>query len=84
MSKESGARERHFAIHVIVNGQAFWQSGAEGFSDGQHGIPPDKSAIVDEAAIVGTLIVLTNGPTMRPTTARIGSALRSHAPTFMN
>lgn len=84
MSNESGAIEKHFAIHVIVNGQAFWQSGPKGFSDGQHGVPPRKSAIVDEAAIVRTLIVLTNGPTMRPTIARIGSALRSHAPTFMN
>jgi len=76
--------EKHFATHVMVNGQAFWQSGAVGFSGGQHGIPSGMSAIVDAAAIVGALIVVTTGPIIRPTIARIGSALRSHTPIFMN
>jgi len=76
--------EKHFATHVMVKGQAFWQSGTVGFSGGQHGIPFGMSIIVDAAAFIGAPIVVTNGPIMSPTIARIGSALRSHTPIFMN
>ena len=84
MPENSGVIEKHFAIHVVVNVQVFWQSGTAGFSVGQHGMPSGISDIVDAAAIIGTLIVVTNGLAMSPTIARIGSALRSHTPIFMN
>ncbi len=75
--------EKHFAIHVVVNGQAFWQSGMVGFSGGQHGMSSGIPDIVDAAAIIDTLIV-TNGPAISPTIARIGSTVRSHTPTFIS
>ena len=84
MPENSGVIEKHFAIHAVVSVQAFWQSGAAGFSGGQHGMPSGISDIVDAAAIIGTLIVVTNGPATSPTIARIGSTVRSHTPTFMS
>ncbi len=47
-------------------------------------MPSGISDIVDAAAIIGTLIVVTNGPPISPTIARIGSTVRSHTPTFMS
>ncbi len=70
-------------MHVVVNGQAFWQSGTVGFSGGQHGMPSGISDIVAAAAIIDTLIVVTNGPAISPTIVRIGSTVRSHTPTLM-
>ncbi len=69
--KGSGMVEKHFATHVMLNGQAFWQSGAVGLSGGQHGILSDMSAIVEAAAIIGAPMGVATGPTIRPTIATI-------------
>jgi hypothetical protein len=74
--------EKHIILHIAINGHAVWQSGMEGLSSGQHGI---LSGIADTAAAVITapFTGAVNGPTIRPTIARIGSSLRSQAMTII-
>jgi len=83
--ESSGMIEKHLAMHVAINGQAFWQSGTAGFSCGQQGMSsgiPDMD-ISEAAAIAAPFTGAVNGPAMSPTIARIGSSLRSQMPTFM-
>lgn len=84
MPANHGVIEKHFAMHVVVNVQVFWQPGTTGFSGEQHCMPSGFSDIVDADAIIGTPIVVTNGPLIIPTIARIGSTVRSQTPKFMN
>lgn len=74
--------EKHMILHIAINGHAVWQSGMEGLLSGQHGI---SSGIADTAAavIAAPFTGAVNGPTTRPTIARIGSSLRSQAMTII-
>ncbi|MFG1345498.1 hypothetical protein V5F59_11435 [Xanthobacter autotrophicus DSM 431] len=75
-----GKAVAHLAMHVAISGQLFWQSGTAGVPSGQHGMSSAIStpAIADMetfsiAATVSAFTGAVNGPTMSPTTARIGS-----------
>jgi len=83
-----GELEKVFSAHIAISGQVFWQSKTAGFSWGQHGMPSgiasmDIDTSETAAAIAGPVTALVNGPAMSPTTARIGSSLRSQMLIFM-
>lgn len=77
-SKSNGDTEEHFAMHVAISGQAFWQSGMTGFSGGQHGMPSGMEVIsdisaMDASSIAAALDGAAIGAVRRPTTARAES-----------
>lgn len=67
-------------MHVPANRHSFWQSGAAGFSRGQHGISSGIVDIAEGAVATRPLTGVVNGPAISPTIARIASSLRTQVP----
>lgn len=72
----AGATEKHFAMHIAINGQVFRQSGTAGASSGQHGMSSGIANITETAAVMCPLTGAVSGPATSPKIARIASSLR--------
>lgn len=78
-----GAAGKHLVTQIAIKGQIFGQSGTLGASDEQHGMSSDISDVIVAVAISVPSTAVVNGPATSPTTARIGSSLRSQVLTVM-